>query len=218
MKKELAFIFDLDGVIVDTAIYHYKAWQSIAKELGFDFTLEQNESLKGVSRMESLDRLLDFGAVSGLSNIEKIDLANRKNKLYREYILKLTPEAILPGVDSFLKKLVDQKFKIALGSASKNALTILSQIGYQDLFDSVIDGNKVSNSKPDPEVFLKAAEEVGVKPENSIVFEDAVAGITAAKSAKMRAIGVGDRKTLKEADLVIKSFENIEVSDCLNLL
>ncbi len=218
MKKELAFIFDLDGVIVDTAIYHYKAWCVLAGELGFEFTEEQNESLKGVSRMESLERLLNFGGITDISDERKIEMAAQKNALYRDYILQITPEAILPGVDIFIKECLNQGIKIALGSASKNAKTILEQIAYQDVFHAVIDGNKVTNSKPDPEVFLNAANELKVQPENCIIFEDAEAGIEAAKRAKMKSVGVGDKNILGEADMVIPGFVDVQVVDCIKLL
>ncbi|MBC35456.1 MAG: beta-phosphoglucomutase [Bacteroidetes bacterium] len=212
--KKIGLIFDLDGVIVDTAIYHYKAWKTIADELGFDFSLLQNEQLKGVSRMESLDRLLGFGGIKNLTDEEKLKLAERKNKLYVSFISKLTPEAVLPGVDQFMNSLAFENVGVALGSASKNAMTILKQIEYIDVFNAVIDGTKVKRSKPDPEVFLKAAAELDIDAENCIVFEDAEAGIKAAKLAGMKAIGVGDEQILKEANLIIPGFENFDFETC----
>ena len=212
--KKIGLIFDLDGVIVDTAIYHYKAWKTIADELGFDFSKLQNEQLKGVSRMESLDRLLVFGGINDLAEEEKLRLAERKNKLYVDYITKLTPEAVLPGVDKFMNSLAFENVGIALGSASKNAMTILNQIEYLDVFEAVIDGTKVKRSKPDPEIFIKAASELDIEAENCIVFEDAEAGIEAAKLAGMKTIGVGDEKILRDADLVISSFEDLNFETC----
>lgn len=212
--KKIGLIFDLDGVIVDTAIYHYKAWKTIADDLGFDFSLLQNEQLKGVSRMESLDRLLGFGNIKNLTDEEKLKLAERKNKLYVSYISKLTPDAVLPGVDQFMNSLALENVGIALGSASKNAMTILKQIEYIDVFNAVIDGTKVKRSKPDPEVFVKAAAELDIDAENCIVFEDAEAGIEAAKLAGMKTIGIGDEQILKEADLIIPGFENFDFETC----
>ena len=145
-------IFDLDGVIVDTAKYHYLAWKKIADEFGFVFTEKDNERLKGVSRMASLDILLSIGGVH-LSEGEKLQVADKKNEIYLGYILKMTPDEVLPGVLTFLKTLRDQGIKISLGSASKNAKTILHQVGIENLFDAVADGTNVSKAKPDPEVF-----------------------------------------------------------------
>jgi beta-phosphoglucomutase len=205
--KPKACIFDLDGVIVDTAKYHYLAWKRLAKELGFEFTEKDNERLKGVSRMESLEILLSVGGIRIDDENVKLQLAEKKNKWYVEYINQMTKEEILPGVIEFLELLKSAGIKIAIGSASKNTITILERIGLKDFFDAIIDGTKISKAKPDPEVFLKAAEELGVRPEECCVFEDAVAGIQAAKSAGMKVIGVGDPTILKDADKVIQSFQ-----------
>ncbi|MGB9796812.1 beta-phosphoglucomutase [Fervidobacterium gondwanense] len=201
-----ACIFDLDGVIVDTAKYHYLAWKRLAKELGFEFTEKDNERLKGVSRMESLEILLSVGGIKIEDQKVKEQLADKKNNWYVEYISQMTREEILPGVEEFLRKLKNAGIKIAIGSASKNTMTILRRIELVDLFNSIIDGTKISKAKPDPEVFLKAAEELNVDPEDCCVFEDAVAGIEAAKRAGMKVIGVGDPEILKDADKVITSF------------
>lgn len=198
-------IFDLDGVLVDTAKYHYLAWKSVAREMGFDFTEQDNERLKGVSRMASLDILLSIGGVT-LTDDEKRQVADRKNSRYLEYILKMTPDEVLPGVIDFLNELKKRSVKIALGSASKNALTILRQTGIEHFFDAIADGNNVTHAKPDPEVFLTAASLAGTAPGESLVFEDAVAGIEAAHRAGIRAVGVGDAKILTEADYHIRSF------------
>jgi beta-phosphoglucomutase len=212
MQKIEAIIFDLDGVIVDTAIFHYRAWKRLAQEFGFFFSLEQNERLKGVSRMESLEILMELGEIKIDSEEEKIRLATLKNEWYRENILKMTPQDILPGVERFLSELKKANYKVAIGSSSKNAGTILDRIGYADFFDSVVDGTKITNSKPDPEVFLKAADELKVKYENCVVFEDAHAGIQAASKANMKTIGVGDKKVLYLADLVVPDLSNINIS------
>ena len=205
MGKISACIFDLDGVVVDTAKYHYIAWKSLANELGFDFTEEDNERLKGVSRMTSLDILLEIGGVE-LDEKTKLELAEKKNKNYVEYILKMTPDEILPGVKDFFNELKDQGIKIALGSASKNAMTILNQLELTDYFDAVVDGTHVSNAKPDPEVFLKGAELLGVSPSECIVFEDAEAGVEAAINGNMKCVGIGLPDVLGKANIVVPGF------------
>lgn len=203
-------IFDLDGVIVNTAKYHYLAWKRLAKELGLNFTEKDNERLKGVSRMQSLEILLEIGGLD--FDIEtKQKLAEKKNNWYVEYISKLDKSEILPGVESFIKMLRNNGIKIALGSASKNAMLILNNLGISDYFDAIIDGNKVKKAKPDPEVFLLAAKELNLDPKDCVVFEDAEAGIKAAKNAGMYAIGVGSSDMLHEADRVIMGFDNAKI-------
>lgn len=209
-----ALIFDLDGVIVDTAKYHFIAWRKLANDLGFDFTEKDNERLKGVSRMTSLDILLEIGGKK-LGKEEKRLLAEKKNKNYREYITQMKPSEILPGVMDFLEDIKSKGYKTAIGSASKNTPTILEQIGLSTFFDAVIDGNKISKAKPAPEVFLKGAEELQVMPKECIVFEDAQAGIEAALNGNMYAIGVGDARVLSKAHFVIKSFEGLSMKDLL---
>ena len=203
-------IFDLDGVIVDTAKYHYLALKKIADEFGFVFTEKDNERLKGVSRMASLDILLSIGGVH-LSEGEKLQVADKKNEIYLGYILKMTPDEVLPGVLTFLKTLRDQGIKISLGSASKNAKTILHQVGIENLFDAVADGTNVSKAKPDPEVFLKGAELLNLSPADCVVFEDARAGIEAAHRAGMKCVGIGDSVTLREADTVVGGFLDLSI-------
>jgi len=214
-----ACIFDLDGVIVDTAVYHYQAWKRLANELGFDFTEEDNEKLKGVSRMASLDLILQWGGMEK-TQAEKEELAARKNDWYVDMITKMTPAEVLPGAREFVESCKASGIKTALGSASKNSETILAKVGISHLFDVVIDGNKVSKPKPDPEVFLKGAEELHIAPRNCVVFEDAIAGVEAAKNGGMLAVGIGSAKTLVEADLVIGGLDqmNIEKLNDLGLL
>lgn len=212
-----ALIFDLDGVVVDTAVFHYQAWKRLANEMGFDLSPEQNEQLKGISRLESLDILLSIGGIEIHSEEEKNKLATKKNNWYRENILKMTPGDILPGVKNFLIELRNSNYKMAIGSSSKNAGTILERIGFDNFFDAVVDGTKISKSKPDPEVFLKAAELIAVAPENCLVFEDAASGIEAAKKAGMLAIGVGEYENLSKADKVIPDFSNMSVMMIDNL-
>jgi len=205
-----ACIFDLDGVVVDTAKYHFIAWKALAQELGFDFTEEDNERLKGVSRMQSLDILLEIGGKQ-FSEAEKMAMAEKKNTLYVSYIEKMSPEETLPGVEQFLRELRAKGIKTALGSASKNAPLILERIGLAGWFDVIVDGNSISEAKPNPEVFLKGAEKLGILPERCVVFEDAIAGVEAARNANMYCIGIGVSGNLGLADLVIPGFDGFTV-------
>lgn len=208
MGRVKACIFDLDGVIVDTAKYHYLAWKRLASELGFEFTEKDNEQLKGVSRMESLEILLSVGGIKIDDPKKKEELAEKKNNWYVEYISKMTEDEILPGVKEFLELLKNNGVKLAIGSASKNTMTILNRIGLANFFDAIVDGTKITKAKPDPEVFLKAAEEMNIDPKDCCVFEDAVAGIEAAKRAGMKVIGVGNPEILKDADKVVSSLQS----------
>lgn len=209
-KKYKAALFDLDGVIVDTAKYHYLAWKRLAHELGFDFTEKDNERLKGVSRMRSLEILLEVGGLT-FSEEEMQKMAERKNNWYVEYITNMDESEILPGAKECLMKLREKGVKVSLCSASKNAQLILNNLKIKDLFDAIIDGTKTSKAKPDPEVFLLGAKELSVIPEDCVVFEDAEAGIQAAKSANMFAVGIGDEKILSKADIVIKGLHEFDV-------
>ncbi|KAA8999662.1 beta-phosphoglucomutase [Paenibacillus spiritus] len=203
-----ACLFDLDGVLVDTAKYHYIAWKELADSLGFTFTEKDNERLKGVSRMASLDILLEIGGLS-FDDAKKAELAQSKNDRYVEYITKMDSSEILPGALDFLKECRSAGIKVALGSASKNAMMILDNTGLTPYFDAIIDGNKTSAAKPDPEVFLLGAQALEARPEECIVFEDAEAGIEAAQRAGMRSVGIGSPETLGAADLVIASLEEM---------
>lgn len=211
MNNVQACIFDLDGVIVDTAKYHYLAWKRLANELGFDFTIEDNERLKGVSRMDSLNILLSIGGVD-LSPEEKEALANKKNIWYVDYISKLAEDEILPGVLDFFQILKNNNIKIALGSASKNSMLILKNLNLVEYFDAIVDGNKVSMAKPNPEVFLRAAEELSITPEHCVVFEDAEAGIEAALNAGMKTIGIGTPVNLAKAHKCMPNLTDATVS------
>jgi beta-phosphoglucomutase len=199
-----AVIFDLDGVIVDTAKYHYLAWRKLANKLGFDFTEAQNELLKGVSRVKSLEILLDIGKVSH-SDKEKEQYMFEKNENYLSYISKMDQSELLPNMKSLLEHLKNKGVAIALGSASKNAKLILDTTKITSYFDAIVDGNKVAAAKPDPEVFLLAAKLLNKNPNECIVLEDAQAGIQAANDAKMMSIGIGDKEILKEATYVFES-------------
>lgn len=204
------FIFDLDGVIVDTAKYHYLAWKKLANELGFEFTEEQNELFKGVSRKRCLEILLEIGGVDASHEQFERWMAE-KNKDYLAYIEKMDATEILSDVPKVLNYLEGRKIPIALGSASKNAMPILEKVNLLPYFDVLVDGNDVTKAKPDPEVFLIAAKKLDVKPENCIVFEDAVAGIQAANNAGMISIGIGDAKVLSEANYNFKDFTEISL-------
>ena len=206
-----AFIFDLDGVIVDTAKYHFLAWKKIAGELSIEFTPEHNEQLKGVSRVRSLDIILELGKIKA-SQDDKDRWLAQKNEDYLSYLVDMNQSEILVGVLPILKFLKEKNQKIALGSASKNARPILEKTGIMHYFDAIVDGNDVTNAKPDPEVFLQAANLLGVKPTNAIVFEDSVAGIQAANNANMISVGIGEEAILREAKYIFKDFTFIETS------
>jgi len=200
---ELA-IFDLDGVIVDTARYHYLAWKRLAREHGFDFTETDNERLKGVSRMRSLEILLEIGDISA-DEPTRQEMADRKNAWYVEYISRMNTSEILPGAAEYVRHLQSRDVKTAIGSASRNTPLILEHLQIASLFDVVIDGRKVQRAKPDPEVFVLAAQTLNVLPERCVVFEDAEAGIEAARRAGMGAVGIGRPAVLKDADVVVPS-------------
>jgi beta-phosphoglucomutase len=204
-----AFIFDLDGVIVDTAKYHYLAWQKIANALNIDFTHEHNELLKGVSRVRSLDIILELGNIKA-SQEDKDKWLIQKNEDYLTYLVDMNESEILPGVLPILQFLKEKKQAIALGSASKNARPILEKTGIISYFDVIVDGNDVTNAKPDPEVFLKAARLLNINPEDSIVFEDSVAGVQAANIGKMTSIGIGSKTVLHEAKYIFEDFTLID--------
>jgi beta-phosphoglucomutase len=193
------FLFDLDGVIVDTAVFHFQAWRRLAQKLGGDFTEEQNEQLKGVSRVDSLKKIIEWTGAT-VSDEEFQTLMVEKNEWYLELVQGLGPQDALPGALNFLQTAYDQGIKIALGSASKNAPMILGKLGITPLFTAIIDGNNVVNGKPHPEVFLKGAEALGLKPSECVVFEDSIAGVQAAKTGGMSSVGIGDAETL-QADI-----------------
>lgn len=210
MNKK-GFIFDLDGVIVDTAKYHFLAWQKLAKSIGIDFSHEQNEQLKGVSRVKSLEKILAWGNKT-ISQDKFNALMASKNDDYLSFIAKMNHEEILPDVPKVLNYLKEQNQPISLGSASKNARQILEKVDLLNQFDAIVDGNDVSKAKPDPEVFLIAAKSLNVNPEDCIVFEDSVAGVQAANTANMISIGIGEENVLHEADYVFSNFTEIDTA------
>jgi beta-phosphoglucomutase len=211
-----ACIFDLDGVIVDTAKYHFMAWKRLTDDLGILFTVEDNERLKGVSRMASLEIILEIGGRK-LDVSEKQELAALKNKWYIEYISRMTPGDILPGTLEFINELKSNQIKIALGSASRNTPLLLDRVGMNNTFDAVADGNTVYNAKPDPEVFIKAAELIGIETGRCAVFEDASAGVEAALNAGMICVGIGQKNVLKDAHMVIKGLYEMDLKKLIIL-
>ncbi|MDH1881923.1 beta-phosphoglucomutase [Empedobacter sp. GD03797] len=215
--KTKVFIFDLDGVIVDTAKYHYLAWKKLANNLNIDFTHEHNELLKGVSRVRSLEIILGLGNVEA-SDEQKNEWLVQKNKEYLEYIDKMDDSEILPGVMKVLNFLKENNQPIILGSASKNARPILEKVNILNYFDDIVDGNDVSNAKPDPEVFIVGAKKANQTNENSIVFEDSVAGIEAANVAGMTSIGIGESSVLNEAKYNFNNFTEISEDFLLELI
>jgi beta-phosphoglucomutase len=207
-----ACIFDLDGVIVDTAKYHFLGWKRLADKLKINFTEKDNERLKGVSRMDSLNIILEIGGLA-FDEKTKYKYATLKNEWYIEYIDRMTPDEILHGAVGFIKELRNAGIKVAIGSASKNTPMILERTGIKGLFDAVADGNVVSRAKPDPEVFLKAAELLDTDPGCCVVFEDAAAGVKAALNAGMRCVGIGSPEILSEAHYVVSGLDkmNLEI-------
>ncbi|WP_250433194.1 beta-phosphoglucomutase [Hanstruepera flava] len=216
MNKK-GFIFDLDGVIVDTAKYHYLAWRKLAESIGVSFTEKENEQLKGVSRIKSLEKILEWGNKT-ISEDDFMKLMAIKNDDYLTYINKMNKEEILPDVNRVLEYLIQNEQGIALGSASKNARTILKKVNLISDFNAIVDGNDVEKGKPNPEVFLKAAKALGIAQEDCIVFEDSVAGVQAANAANMVSIGIGEQEILYEADYVFKNFTEMENSFLIELI
>ncbi len=210
MSKQRGIIFDLDGVIVDTAKFHYLAWRKLANDLGFDITLEQNEQLKGVSRVQSLQQILQWGNRT-VSKDDFERLMIDKNEDYLDRISGMSEDDLLPGVKKILDYFTEEGIPYSLGSASKNARPILKSLNIYDRFAAIVDGNDVSMAKPDPEVFLIASGKLGCKPEDCIVFEDSVAGVLAANKADMISIGIGDKKILGKADHVFSDFTEIQI-------
>lgn len=199
------FLFDLDGVLVDTAQYHFLAWQRMAAELGIHFGEAENEQLKGVSRAESLNRILAWGGKT-LSDAEKQHWMTLKNDWYLELVRGMPADDYLPGAHEFLRASRAAGIKVALGSASKNAPLILERLGWIPLFDAMVDGNVVTASKPDPEVFLEGARRLGLKPEECVVFEDSEAGVEAARRGGMKVVGIGHGL---DADLLVSGLDQL---------
>ncbi len=210
-------IFDLDGVIVDTAKYHFLSWNKLARNLGFEIKEEDNEQLKGISRVDSLEIVLKIGNYT-LPQKEKLKCLKSKNDYYLEYVQKLTAKDALPGVEEFLQELKKESYKISLGSASANARGIIDKLNFTQYFHAIVDGTDVQKSKPHPEVFLRASALLQIDPKKIVVFEDAQKGIKAAHSAGCLAVGVGDPEVLSEADINIKGFKGYSMNDLIRSL
>jgi beta-phosphoglucomutase len=206
-----ACIFDMDGVIVDTAKYHFQAWSRIAAELGIEMIPEHEEFLKGLSRVDSLERILQLGQIE-LDSQTKLDLMTKKNGWYLKLIEHMDQGEVLPGVEDFLRLLREENIQIALGSSSKNAKKILKLIGLTSYFDAVVDGTMVTLHKPDPEVFLKGASLLGVSPEKCVVFEDAISGLNAAEAGGFYTVGVGSPDALGNAEMVISGLHEMTLA------
>ena len=212
-----AFIFDLDGVIVDTARYHFLSWRQLATQMNFEIPDSLDEDLKGLGRMESLDKVLAFYSGS-VTDEEKTELARRKNDMYLDNISHISPGDTLPGVEEFIRTARERGIKTSLGSGSKNAKAIIARLGIEDLFDAMCDGTDISRSKPDPQIFQCACAALGVEPSDAVVFEDATSGIEAAKRCGTATVGVGDESILGDADTNIPGFEGISVDSILESL
>lgn len=212
MSKYKAVVFDLDGVITDTAHYHYLAWKRLADAVGAPFDEEFNEQLKGVDRMGSLELIL-ARAPRGFSEEEKLALADAKNRHYQELIATMTPGDLLPGALDALDAVRAAGLKTGLASVSKNAFTVLDRLGIRERFDTVVDAAKIANSKPHPEIFLTAAAQLGLAPRDCLGVEDAVAGVASIKDAGMVAVGVGKPEVLTRADHVIPSMTAFRLGD-----
>ncbi len=209
------FIFDLDGVITDTAEYHYKSWQTLADEEGFTFNREINEQLRGVSRMDSLDIILDGKDVPQETKQEWTD---RKNSYYQKYLEEINKDNILDDMEAKLNKLIKEGYKIAVASSSRNARKVLSNLEISEMFDTISDGNSVENAKPAPDLFLHTAEKLGLKPEQCVVLEDAESGVEAALAANMKAVGVGPEGRVGKAHLIYSTVEEIDFDEIIESL
>ena len=210
MTSVKACLFDMDGVIVDTAKYHFKAWARLADSLGIPFTEEQNEQLKGVSRVDSLEKILAWGHLE-LNSTKKLELMELKNKWYLDFVEEVNPSEMLPGALDFLQLLKTNGILIGLGSSSKNAVMILEKLGIYDMFSTIIDGSKIHMSKPHPEVFLKGAKELQLQPSEVVVFEDAISGVEAAKAGGFFCYGIGEASILTAADVVINGLHEMNL-------
>lgn len=213
-----AFIFDLDGVITDTAEYHFLAWKALAEDLGINFTREDNEELKGVSRMDSLEKILEIGGrTADFTAEEKEALAAKKNDHYLELIQDITPADLLPAIKELIADIKAKGLKLGLASASKNAFTVMDSLGMKSEFDIIVDAKTVVSGKPHPEVFLRAAEMLGVEPEACIGVEDAAAGVQAIKAAGMFAVAVGPKESFENADLVYLSTAELSLEKIIEI-
>ena len=215
-KLNRAFIFDLDGVITETSEYHFLAWKTVCEKIGYDLTRKKNEELKGVNRNKCLDMIMEWAKIR-LSEKEIESLLEAKNNIYKDYIKDLNENDVCEGVLNFINDAIKNNIKIALYSASRNAKRILCQLKIIDLFTVIIDGNNVSNAKPDPEGFKIAADLTKTNTKDCVVFEDSISGIEGANKLNMYTVGIGSRDVLKNADVVYKGFKNLKIKDIINV-
>jgi beta-phosphoglucomutase len=215
-KLNRAFIFDLDGVITETSEYHFLAWKTVCKKIGYNLTRKKNEELKGVNRNKCLDMIMEWGKIR-LSEKEIENLLEAKNNIYKDYIKDLNENDVCEGVLNFINDAIKNNIKIALYSASRNAKRILCQLKIIDLFTVIIDGNNVSNAKPDPEGFKIAADLTKTNTKDCVVFEDSISGIEGANKLNMYTVGIGSKDVLKNADVVYKGFKNLKIKDIINV-
>lgn len=215
-KLNRAFIFDLDGVITETSEYHFLAWKTVCKKIGYNLTRKKNEELKGINRNKCLDMIMEWGKIR-LSEKEIESLLEAKNNIYKDYIKDLNENDVCEGVLNFINDAIKNNIKIALYSASRNAKRILCQLKIIDLFTVIIDGNNVSNAKPDPEGFKIAADLTKTNTKDCVVFEDSISGIEGANKLNMYTVGIGSRDVLKNADVVYKGFKNLKIKDIINV-
>ena len=215
MGKLKGFIFDLDGVITDTAEYHYLGWKKLADEENMEFDREFNEKFRGVSRMECLDLLLEANNRK-VTPEERKELAERKNNYYQEYLKNISKDNLLDGIEDVLKTLKDKGFKLAIASASKNTSIVVKKLDIKDMFDTISDGHSVKKSKPAPDLFLHTAEKLNLEPKECVVFEDAEAGVDAAIAANMTAVGIGPEKRVGHAHYRFDSVQDIELKKIMN--
>jgi len=215
-KLNRAFIFDLDGVITETSEYHFLAWKTVCKKIGYNLTRKKNEELKGVNRNKCLDMIMEWGKIR-LSEKEIESLLEAKNNIYKDYIKDLNENDVCEGVLNFINDAIKNNIKIALYSASRNAKRILCQLKIIDLFTVIIDGNNISNAKPDPEGFKIAADLTKTNTKDCVVFEDSISGIEGANKLNMYTVGIGSRDVLKNADVVYKGFKNLKIKDIINV-
>ncbi|MGB3160979.1 MAG: beta-phosphoglucomutase [Carnobacterium sp.] len=211
------FIFDLDGVLTDTAEYHYLAWRELGKKIGISIDRVFNEQLKGISRTDSLERILTYGNKSNVySEQEKSKLAEEKNEEYKKLITNLSPDDLLPGIKEFISELKQANMKLALASASKNGPTLLKQLGIAEIFDTIVDPEKLSNGKPNPEIFIKGAKQLGLSSIECVGIEDAEAGIQSINAANMFSVGVGDQKAMQFADMFVSDTSELSYTSILD--
>ena len=216
LHTKKGFVFDLDGVITDTAKYHYIAWKELAAEIGIEIDLKFNEQLKGISRMDSLERILTLGNKNdAYTEVEKEALATKKNTHYVQLLQSLTPDDLLPGVKTFLDEAKAKNIPCAIASASKNAPFILDKLGVMQDFDTIVDPATLKKGKPDPEIFIQAALALGIEPAEAVGFEDAQAGIDGIKAAGMYAVGVYSGEELHGADVIVEKLTDLNIDELL---